>query len=107
MKPLLVSLAISMALFSQPGRAADPVISMQAPPTQVAIAAQDLRLTSPSTRTSAQLAAVDGSGNVGASRLVDAPGQVQSAPAEGLPSTPIALATLLLMFCILVGRRNA
>lgn len=27
-------------------------------------------------------------------------------PAEGLPSTPIALACLVLIMCILVGRRN-
>jgi len=106
MKPLLLSLAISMALFSQLGRAADPVVSVQTAPTQVAVAAQDLGLKSLSTRTSPQLAAVDGSGSVVSSRLVDATGQVKNAPGEGLPSTPIALATLLLMFCILVGRRN-
>jgi hypothetical protein len=106
MKPLLLSLAISMALFSQPGRAADPVVSVHPAPTQIAVAAQDLRLKSPSTRTSPQLAAVDGSGSAVSSRLVDAPGQAQDARGEGLPSTPIALATLVLMFCILVGRRN-
>jgi hypothetical protein len=30
-----------------------------------------------------------------------------SAPSEGLPSTPIALATLLLLLCRLIGRRSS
>lgn len=96
-----------MALFSQPGRAADPLVQVQPAPTQLAAVAQDLRMKPPSVRSASQLAAVDGSAGAGSAPLVDAPGrQAKDAPADGLPSTPIALATLFLMFCILVGRRN-
>jgi hypothetical protein len=105
MKPLLLSLALLMVLFSQPTRAAEPTTPVQAIPQQVVAAAQEFRMMSPDRNSPKQLAVVDGSRNVGPSRLVDAP-QADATPVEGLPSTPIALATVLLMLCILVGRRQ-
>jgi hypothetical protein len=105
MKPLLLSLALLMVLFSQPTRAAEPTTPIQATAQQVATAAQDFRMMSSDRNPPKQLAIVDGSRNVGSGRLVDAP-QAEVTPAEGLPSTPIALATVLLMLCILVGRRQ-
>ena len=95
-----------MVLFSQPTRAVEPATPVQAMPKQVAAAAQDLRMMSSDRNPPKQLAVIDASRNAGASRLVDAP-QAEATPAEGLPSTPIALATVLLMLCILVGRRHS
>ena len=107
MKPLFRSLAIFwIAAFSQFGWAADLDAPSAAAPTQVAAAAQDLRMRPPPALNAAQLGVIDDARNAGSGSLRDTARAVENSPAEGLPSTPIALATLLLIICILIGRRN-
>jgi hypothetical protein len=107
MKPLLRFLSVlSIVLFCQFGRAADLLPSASAAPTQVAAAAQDLRSKTPPVLSTVQMAIIDGSRN-GSGSLRDELRPIDKSPTEGLPSTPIALATLLLMICILIGRRNS
>ena len=107
MKPLLRSLSVfSIVLFCQFGRAADLLPSASAAPTQVAAVAQDLRSKTPPALNAVQMAVIDGP-RKGVVSLRDEARPADKGPAEGLPSTPIALATLLLMICILIGRRNS
>ena len=106
MKPLLRSLLIlSIALFSQSALAADPVPAAPTA-TQVAAASQDLRSRTNPALTTVQLAIGDGPTSAGSASLRDAARPLEQRSAEGLPSTPIALASLLLILCILIGRRN-
>ena len=107
-KILLSSTAFSISLFSQSGVTADLAIPVSLPPAQVAVATQDLRLSPPQARAAGvQFAAIGELQNRGGiGNLQDAKSGATDAVSGGLPSTPIALASLLLMICILIGRRN-
>ncbi len=119
MKNILIPSAfLSLSLLSLPGFTADLAAPESVAPTQVAVAAQELRPSPSEARaplaqraTPVQFAAIGGlpqQGGMGS--LQDAPlrtpGAVSEAVGGGLPSTPIALASLLLMICILIGRRK-
>ena len=104
MKKILLSLGVlSLTVFGRPGATADlamspslattPSISM----TEVMSAAQASQL---------QLAAIGDSRAARPGNLREADRPAAMPAADGLPSTPVALASLLLIICILVGRRN-
>jgi hypothetical protein len=110
MKPLFSALFLLPLLLSSPsGKASDPVASVMAAQTRVVAAASDLRLPSPASLSSAvQVAAISSPGaGFGTGNLTNASRGRDEGTAEALPSTPIALATLFLIICILVGRRNS
>lgn len=103
MKKILLSLGVlSLTVFGRPGATADlamshslattPSVSM----TEV-MSAQASQL---------QLAAIGDSRAARPGNLREADRPAAMPAADGLPSTPVALASLLLIICILVGRRN-
>jgi hypothetical protein len=108
MKKILISLSVvlSLALFSHIGLSADLAIPVTASSVSVVNAAPELLAQARATQPPPlQLAAIGDSNGRRSAGLQDA-GPADKATVEGLPSTPIALATLLLVICILVGRRN-
>lgn len=114
MKKLLLSIVIvSFALGTQASASPDLALvpAMNAPATATQVAASDLRLLPGAAQpVSVQLVGIgDSRGTRTAGRLASAEGNGRDtkAPAEGLPSTPIALATLLLLLCRLIGRRSS
>jgi hypothetical protein len=113
MKKLLLSIVIvSSALGTHASATPDLALvpTMNAPATATQLAASDVRLL-PSGAQSVSVQLV-GIGDSRMSRTVGRPaaadGNIRDGkpPAEGLPSTPIALATLLLLLCRLIGRRS-
>ncbi len=114
MKKLLLSIVIvSFALGTQASASPDLALvpTMNAPASATQVAASDLRLLPATAQpVSVQLVGIgDTRISRTAGRSATADGNVRDgkAPAEGLPSTPIALATLLLLLCRLIGRRSS
>jgi len=113
MKKILFSFALlGSLLFSLPGTTADRSLPDTAVP--VSLTAAQPSLPAPQV----QLAALGDARGVGVAPVRDLVRPATAAtgaavivadkpPADGLPSTPIALACLLLIMCILVGRRNS
>lgn len=113
MKKLLLSiLIVSSALGAQATASPDLALvpTMNAPATATQVAASDLRLLPAGAQpVSLQLVGIgDSRISRTAGRPATGDGNVRNAtpPTEGLPSTPIALATLLLLLCRLIGRRS-
>lgn len=107
--PAAASALILFSLFSPPGLTADLATTTPAEATQVSIAATELRPAAPAP--GVQFAAVGEARTLearprDAGALRNASQGRDVATAGGLPSTPIALASLLLILCILIGRRN-
>ena len=108
MKKLLPSTAIlSLALFTHAGASTDidlppPILAAPAATTQVA--ANDLRLHPQAV--SVQLVGIGENRIVRSAGLQSAERQEARATTDGVPSTPVALAALLLVVCMLIGRRN-
>lgn len=107
MKKILISLSVvlSLGLFSHIGLSADLAIPVTASSASVVTAAPELLAQARGNQTPLQLAVIGDSNGRRSAGLQDA-GPADKAAVEGLPSTPIALATLLLVICILVGRRS-
>ena len=122
MKTLLLSTAIlAFALGPQASASSDltlvaptgvaptgvaPPMTAPAKPTQVA--ASDLRLRpGVGQPVSVQLVGIGDNSIARPGSRYPADGRDVQPPAEGLPSTPIALATLLLLLCRLIGRRSS
>ncbi len=112
MKKLPSSVILSLMLAGQAALAADsakPAAALPAPATttQLAVAAPELRLRSPSPQAGAVQMIAIGDSRLGQPRTpAAAESRPDNAAAERLPSTPVALASLLLVICILIGRRN-
>jgi hypothetical protein len=113
MKKLLITTAIvSLALASPASASPDLSLAptMTAPVAATQVASSDLMLRSASQPVSVQLVGI-GDNRIArtAGRPAAGDGNARDAkqPAEGLPSTPIALATLLLLLCRLIGRRSS
>jgi hypothetical protein len=107
MKKILISLSVvlSLGLFSHIGLSADLAIPGAASSVSVVTAAPELLAQAQGTQNPLQLAAIGDSNGRRSAGLQDAV-PADKAIVDGLPSTPIALATLLLVICILVGRRS-
>ena len=116
MKTLLLSTAIlALALGPQASASSDLTVvpamvaapmATPAGPTQVA--ASDLRLRAGAGQpVSVQLVGIGDNRIARSGSRHAADGRDVKPPAEGLPSTPIALATLLLILCRLIGRRSS
>jgi len=114
MKKLLLSIVIvSFALGTQASASPDLALvpTMNAPAGATQFAASDLRLLPTAGQpVSVQLVGIGDnriSRTAGRPATVDGTVRDSKMPAEGLPSTPIALATLLLLLCRLIGRRSS
>jgi hypothetical protein len=112
MNKLLFSTAIVSLAFATPASSSPelvmPPAAMAAPVSATQVAASDMLLR-PGTGQPVSVQLV-GIGDNRVARPVGrqaADTRSPSAPAEGLPSTPIALATLLLLLCRLIGRRSS
>ena len=123
-KLLLTSAILSLSLLSHAGTTADLAIPASSPasqhialpislpvsvaPVQMAVAATDEPFGATASRQApVQLAAVGGARDQpGSGTLQDADLPGRRVVPEALPSTPVALASLLLMICILVRRRK-
>jgi hypothetical protein len=93
--------ALSEAAIAAPTAAA-------APATQVAAASDLLLRPAAAQKVSVQLVGIGDNRSdqrIGRSAGQQAPDQELPGP-EGLPSTPVALGALLLLLCMLIGRRN-
>lgn len=117
MKKILLSFALlGSLLFSLPGTTADRSL----PDTAVQVSLSETQTPLPTPQV--QLAVLSDARSVRGTPVRDLvrPANVVSSaassaavivadkpPVDGLPSTPIALACLLLIMCILVGRRNS
>jgi hypothetical protein len=112
MKKLLLFTAILSLAFATPASSSPelvmPPAAMATPGSATQVAASDMRLRPVAGQpVSVQLV------SIGDNRVAQPIGRQAadtrspSAPAEGLPSTPIALATLLLLLCRLIGRRSS
>ncbi len=113
MKKILFSFAlIGSLLISLPGTTADRSLPDTAVPVSLTVAQTPLSVPQ------VQLAALGDARGVGVAPVRDLvrPANAAAGAAvivadkpsvDGLPSTPIALACLLLIMCILVGRRNS
>ncbi len=112
MNKLLFSTAIVSLAFATPASSSPelvlPPAAMAAPLSATQVAASDMLLRPGAGQpVSVQLV------GIGENRVARPVGRQaadtrsSSAPAEGLPSTPIALATLLLLLCRLIGRRSS
>lgn len=105
MKKILLSLAVlSSTLFSLPGSTAGSDTPAARPPAHLSVALNEVRAGAPTPQL--RLAAIGDPATTRASSLHDTDRAAEKPAAEGLPSTPVALGCLLLIFCILVGRRN-
>lgn len=83
--------------------------SAAAPATQVAAASDLLLRPAAAQKVSVQLVGIGDNRSdqrIGRSAGQQAADQERPGP-EGLPSTPVALGALLLLLCMLIGRRNA
>lgn len=114
MKKLLLStLIVSFTLGTQASASPDLALvpTITAPSNATQVAASDLRLLPATAQpVSVQLVGIGDNRlvrNVGRPATADATVRNAKAPGEGLPSTPIALATLLLLLCRLIGRRSS
>jgi hypothetical protein len=113
MKKLLLTTAIlSLALGTQASASPDLSLAptMTSPVAATQVASSDLMLRPAAQPVSVQLVGI-GDNRVArtASRAAAGDGNARDGkqPAEGLPSTPIALGTLLLLLCRLIGRRSS
>ena len=109
MKKTLISLGVLwLTLFSPPSLTADLAVPASLGPTQASVSLVDVRPAAHAVQL--QFAAIGDprSTRLGTLRDADRPAEkpVVNPAAEGLPSTPVALASLLLILCILIGRRN-
>jgi hypothetical protein len=106
MKKILLTLGVLLLTsVSLPGETVERPMPASLLQTSPSISANEVLTTVPAPQL--QLAAISEPLGVRSGNLRDANRPAADRPsADSLPSTPVALACLLLMICILVGRRN-
>lgn len=103
-KTLISSGILALTLFSHPGSTSDLAMHSSLAPALKSLPVIEVRATVPATQL--QLATIGDAQGPRSGNLRDAGRSAGTPPAEGLPSTPVALAAMLLIICILIGRRN-